>query len=104
MASRPGSQPVSGWAFLLGHGAVCRPARVPEPVVRVGAVGSGRLHQVAEVADGAHVVERVVLAQRDPRGVVAAVLEPAQPFEQKRLRVARPDVSDDSAHVRSFPR
>ncbi len=88
----------------LGHAAVRRPARVAEPVVRVGAVRAGRLDEVAEVADGADVVERVVLAQRDPGGVVAAVLEPAQSLEQKRLRLARPDVSDDSAHVRSFPR
>src|SRR6476646_3171178 len=84
---------------LLGDRAVGRPARVAEPVVRVGAVGSGCLDEVAEVADGAHVVECVVFAQRKPRGVVAAVLEPAQAFEQKRLGVARPDVSDDSAHV-----
>ena len=89
---------------LLGHGAVRRPARMAEPVMRVGAVRAGCLDQVAEVADRAHVVERVVLAQRDPGGVVAAVFEPAQSFEQKRLCLARPDVSDDSAHVRSFPR
>ena len=88
----------------LGDAAVRRPARVAEPVTRMGAVRACRLHQVAEVADGADVVERVVLAQRDPGGVVASVFEPAQAFEQKRLRVARPDVSDDSAHVCSFPR
>ena len=73
---------------LLGHCAVRRPACVAEPVMRVGAVRARRLHQVGEIADGTHVVERVVLAQRDPCGVVAAVLEPAQSFEQKRLCLA----------------
>jgi hypothetical protein len=59
----------------LRHGAVRRPARVTEPVVRVGAVGAGRLDEVAEIADGPHILELLVLAQRDPGGVVAAVLE-----------------------------
>ena len=104
IASRSGLAAGERVGVLLGHAAVRRPARVAEPVARVGAVGAGRLDEVAEVADGAHVVERVVLAQRDPGGVVAAVFEPAQSFEQKRLCVARPDVSDDSAHVCSFPR
>ena len=88
---------------LLGDAAVGGPARVAEPVARVGAVRTGRLDEVAQVADGADVLERVVLAQREPRGVVAAVLEPAQAFEQQRLGFTRSDVSDDSAHVRSFP-
>src|SRR5215475_1703964 len=87
----------------LGHAAVRRPARVSETVVRVGAVRTGGLDEVAEGADGADVLELVVLAQRDPGRVVAAVLEPAQTLEQERLRLPRPDVADDSAHVRSFP-
>ncbi len=83
---------------LLGHGAVRRPARVAEPVMRVGGVGIGCLDEVPEGADGPHVVERVLLAQRDPGRVVAPVLEPAQSLQEQRLRVARSDVSDDSAH------
>ena len=66
----------------LSHGAMRRPARMTEAVMGVGAVCAGRLDEVPEVADGAHVVERVVLAQRDPRGVVAAVLETAQTFQE----------------------
>ena len=36
----------------------------------------------------------------DARGVVAAVLEPLEAFDQDRYRAAFPDVSDDAAHGR----
>ena len=75
---------------LLGDAAVRRPARVAEPVVRRGPVRPRCVDEVLEVADGAHVVEPVVLAQRDAGGVVAAVLEAAQPLEQQRLRLSVP--------------
>ena len=39
--------------------------------------------QLLEVADGAEVVEPVRLEQREPRGVVAAVLEPLEPLERE---------------------
>ena len=83
---------------LLGDAAVRRPARVTEAVCVRPGVRAGRVLQVLEVADRANVLEPVVLAQRDAGRVVAAVLEAAQPFEQERLRLSRPDVSDDPAH------
>jgi hypothetical protein len=67
---------------LLGHAAVRRPACVAEPVMRVGAVGTGGFDEVAEGADRAHVFERVVFAQGDPGGVVASVLESAQSLQK----------------------
>jgi hypothetical protein len=83
---------------LLGDSAVRRPARVAEPRRRFRAVQRGCSLQVAEVADGADVVEGVVLTQHDPGGVVTAVLEALEAVEKERLACPGPDVSDDSAH------
>ena len=73
----------------------------PRPVVAAEPFVAGRLLQRLEVADGADVVEPVVLAQRDPGGVVAAVLEPLEALEQQVLAGSLPDVSDDPAHAES---
>ena len=86
---------------VLGRdAAVGRPARVAEP--RRGGRGAvaGRELQVLEVADGARVLEPVVLEQGDPGRVVAAVLEALEAVEQQVLALTRPYVSDDSAHWR----
>ena len=83
---------------LLGDAAVRRPARVAEARRRGRAVRSGAGLQVLERADGADVVEPVVLEERDPGGVVAAVLQALEAMEQERLALTRSDVSDDPAH------
>ena len=83
----------------LRDASVRRPARVAEAVLGLGAVGTRSLLQVLEVADGADVLEPVSLAERDPGGVVAAVLEPLETLDQELLALPRPDVSDDSAHA-----
>jgi len=82
----------------LGDSTVCRPARVTETVPRGRAVRPSSVDEILQVADGAYVVEAGDLPERDSRGVVTAVLEPAQPAEQERLRLPRAHVSDDSAH------
>src|SRR5215210_2227442 len=84
--------------ILLADGAVCRPACVPEPVVRDRAVRTGDPLQVLEVSDRTDVIEAVVLMQRDAGGVVAPVLEPLEALQQQVLRSAVADVSDDPAH------
>src|SRR5215207_2791125 len=84
----------------LGDAAVRRPPRVPEAVRCGGAVGACRDLEVLQVADGADVVEPALLAQRDPGRVVAAVLEALEPLEEERLALPRPDISDDSAHLK----
>ena len=87
---------------VLGHAAVRRPARVPEPVTsRASRCRPAARLQLLQVADRAHVVERVVLAQRDACRVVAAVLEPLEPLKEERLRGSWSDVSDDPAHRKS---
>jgi hypothetical protein len=60
---------------LLGDAAVRRPARVAEAGRRLRAVRAGDFLQLLKVAHRADVVEPVFLEQRDPGGVVAAVLE-----------------------------
>ncbi len=66
---------------LLVDGAVGRPARVSETVIRSGAVRAGGIFQELEVANRAHVFEAADLAQRDARRVVAAVLEALEAVE-----------------------
>src|ERR1700693_4610072 len=99
--SRRTAAPDDGVLIPLGAPAVRRPARVPEAVSRRRPVRAGGFDEVLEIADRAHVVEPVVLAQRDARGVVAAVLETLQPLQQERLRLTLSDVSDDPAHIAS---
>ena len=82
----------------LGDPAVRRPARVPETRSRARPVGPRALLQVPKGADGADVVEAVRLEERDPGGVVAAVLEPLESLDEQGLALPRADVSDDSAH------
>ena len=77
------SQPVERMRVCLGDGAVRRPARVAEAVVRVGAVRAGLVLQVLEIPDRADVVEAVVLAQRDPGRVVASVLEALEALQEE---------------------
>src|SRR5467141_1409353 len=83
---------------LLVDGAVRRPARVTETVIRLRAVRARCVLQELEVADGAHVLEAAVLAQRDAGRVVAAVLEPLETVEQQLLRSPATNVPDDPAH------
>src|SRR5439155_22001884 len=84
----------------FGNAAVRRPARVAESVRRPRAVGARSRLQLLQIADGANVVERVVLAQCDAGGVVPAVLEALESLQEQRLRCPFPDVSDDAAHPR----
>ena len=83
---------------LLVHGTVRRPARMTETVIRSGAVRAGGVLQELEIANGAHVLEAAVFAQRETGGVVAAVLESLEAVQQQLLRSTVTDISDDPAH------
>src|SRR5581483_6776166 len=87
--------------ILLRDAAVRGPARMPETMSGRRSVRAGGRDEILEIAHRAHVVEPVVLAQRDARGVVAAVLEALQPLQQERLRLTLSHVSDDPAHSAS---
>ena len=100
IASLPSSQPASGCALCSVTPPWVAQRVWPRPVRGRRAVRADRrVVRFCEVADRADVVEPVALEQRDPGGVVAAVLEP---FEARRAGAASPaaraDVSDDSAH------
>ncbi len=88
---------------LLGDAAVRRPACVAEPGRRLRAVRARLLLQDLEVADGARVLEPVLLEQDDPGGVIASVLEPFEPLDEQRLRRPVADVPDDPAHTEPPP-
>jgi len=71
---------------------------VPETVLGLRAVRACSVLQVLEVADGADVVQSVVLAKRDAGGVLPPVLEPLEPVQQQGLRLSPSHVADDPAH------
>src|SRR5947208_1869755 len=56
--------------------------------------------EVLQVADRAHGVDPVAVEHRDARGVIAAVLQLAQAFEQEVPGGLAPHVADDAAHGR----
>src|SRR5207237_5545540 len=87
--------------ILLRDRAVGRPARVPEAGRRDGAVRAGGGDQVLQVADRAHVVEGIVLTQREAGRVVAAIRQPLKPAQEEILARSSSDVSDDAAHDRA---
>jgi hypothetical protein len=84
----------------FGRSAVGRPAGVPD----AGRAGQRRgrhpLRQRVDPANGLGDVKLAVGRQRgDARAVVAAVFEPPQPLEQKVVRLAMTDVTDNAAHA-----
>jgi hypothetical protein len=92
-------------AVLVGMGiqVVRAPMRGPARVRQTDRgvrrpVGDGRL-EVRELAR-ALLDEQVprVVNQRDPRRVVAAVLEPFEPFDEDRARLTGTGISDDATH------
>ncbi len=90
---------------VLGRCAVRRPARVRD------ARGAGQRPPVGlrrEVGDACGADQPVERRRRaadhaQPRGVVAAILEPADAVDQDRDDVARADRADDAAHGRFSP-
>ncbi len=88
-----------GMRIRLGDASVGGPARVTEARRRRRALVTRQSLQVLEVADGAQVLQPVRFEQRDPGGVIAAVLEALQAVQKQVLALPRPDVSDDPAHV-----
>jgi hypothetical protein len=57
-----------------------------------------RRPQVAEMADRAHAVDPAVIDHRDPRRVIAAVLELLESGDQEVAAGASAHISDYSAH------
>ena len=93
-----------GMGVGLGHATVGGPARVPDAggAVQVAVGGRHGRPQLLEVAHGVHAADRAVVDQRQPGGVVAAVLEPPETGQQQVAALTGAYVSDDSAHWGSF--
>jgi hypothetical protein len=81
--------------------AVGRPAGVCQPDRGVRRALGDRGSQVAQLA-GALLHEHLALVvdERDPGRVIAAVFEPPEPLHEDRACRARPRVANDSAHER----
>ena len=87
-----------GCAFA-SLGRPCVAQRVcPMPVVPGERALRERRLEVRELADGADDLDAARPCAREARGVVAAVLEAAQPLDEDGRALLRADVADDSAH------
>src|SRR5256884_7294255 len=80
--------------------AVRGPARVGDPRVPGGKARSEGFLEHADLPRGLVDIDATVLDQREPRGVVPAVLEAPQSLQQERRRLPRPRVAYDAAHMR----
>ena len=92
-----------GCAFS-SDGRPCVAHRVcPIPIWPCSGASASRCAQIFELALGAANFELAAIDDsRDAGRVVAAILEAAEPAEQDWVGLARPDVSDYSAHDRSL--
>ena len=89
--------------IFLGRAAVRRPSRVPDSDMALQRRVGQQVAQIFELALGAANFELAAIDDsRDAGRVVAAILEAAEPAEQDWVGLARPDVSDYSAHDRSL--
>ncbi len=93
-----------GMGIQVIRPAVRRPARVREANRRRGSGIDQRRSQVGQLA-GALLDKHVAVArdERDAGRVIAAIFEPGEAFHQDGRRLTRPDVADDSAHLRAVP-
>ena len=84
---------------LFSGPSVRGPAGVADAVGAVQRVQPDGLFQVAKLTLGAaHIEPAIVGIDRQPGRIVAAILQPLQPFENDGRRPAISDVADDSAH------
>src|SRR5207237_6818170 len=79
--------------------AVCRPARVPDAVGAVERLQPDHFFQVPELAlRPPDLQTRAVARHRNPRRIVAAILQPLQSVQNHRYHPLLPDVPYDPAH------
>ena len=78
--------------------AVCRPTGVGDAAVAVDVFGPGFANEARHFADGAAAVNSAIVVDGKACGVVAAVFEALQAFEQDGDDVAFGNAGDDSTH------
>jgi hypothetical protein len=93
-----------GMSVEIVRPPVGRPARVSQADGSVRGAVRDRGREVGELA-GLLLHEQVagLVDERDAGRVVPAVLEPLQPFDENRTRLARARVADDAAHLSVSP-
>ena len=106
--SRAGARCVAGnvrMRVCAARLAVRRPARMSDAAEsRHRPSFIGHFDQVLELAGRLYDLgKRVAAAHGKARGVIAAVFELFQPFQQDRRRRLRAGISDDSAHITILP-
>ncbi len=83
----------------IGDAAVGRPSRVPHTNrATKPAANFQAIFEVGNASDALLDRDLAALEDGDARGVVPAILEALEPFEDQVLAVLAPDVGDDSAH------
>jgi hypothetical protein len=87
-----------GVRVLFSRPAVGGPARVADAVVARNRLQRDDVFELGKLSGAAPQIDRTVAHDGHTRRVVAAVLEPAQPFDEDRDDFLRADISDDSAH------
>src|SRR5256886_6365840 len=75
-----------------------RPARVADATAAVHRRLRQKAPQARDASRKLAGLEAATVQNRDPGGVVAAILEPARALHQNRRRFSRPNVPNDSAH------
>src|SRR5919202_6035955 len=88
--------------IVFGDAAMRGPARVPDPLVSARGFLMQFGLQSGELADGAPDREVAPIHDRNPRRVIAPVLEALQAADHDVGCFTRSDVSYDATHKRSF--
>src|SRR5437660_4790809 len=93
------SRGVEVWMrVLVGRLSMSRPACVADAI---GAGGRLRRHELAELGNAPSAFPRldaIAVYDRDARGIVAAIFQPAQTIEEDGGRFRTSDVSDNATH------
>src|SRR5579862_1994351 len=84
---------------LIGWPPVSRPSRVADACRAVQRISFQNVLEVGELADPLAAKDPAAVDDGNSRGIVAAILEPAQPVQQDGHDVTRPHIPDNSTHT-----
>src|SRR5450631_887359 len=88
-----------GMSIFFGRTSVCGPARVPNAIRAVERLLANDFFQVAQLALGAPQLQSVaVTGYRDSSRIIAAILQPPQPFDDDRNYTFLADVPNNATH------
>ena len=88
-----------GMRIFFGGASVGGPARVANAVGAVERLQADDFFQIAQLAFGATNLQSVAIAShRDSGGIIAAIFQPPQSFDDDRNDTLLADVADNAAH------